>query len=273
MNLLAYYIHNLDPVIVHIYGPIALRWYGLAYAAGFIAAYFLLSFLRRRGKLLMPANLLPDYIMWLALVGVLAGGRLGYILFYDFGNFLKNPLLIFEIWQGGMSSHGGMLGVIFVTVWYARKYRLSFWNISDNLACVVPVGLCFGRLANFINGELYGKVTSVSWAVIFKDAGGQPTDPRHPSQLYEAFGEGLLLFIILWGLRWSKLSARHGMLSAFFLLGYGIIRIFVEIYREPDADLIMGLSRGQFYSVFCVLGGLVILMMTMSRKRAEFDVR
>ncbi|MDK3160277.1 prolipoprotein diacylglyceryl transferase [Kamptonema cortianum] len=269
MEFLAHYIHNLDPVIFHLYGPIAVRWYGLAYAGGFIAAYFLLDHLIRRGKLLCPRKLLPDFIMWLALLGVLAGGRIGYVLFYDFGAFLRNPLILFEVWHGGMASHGGMLGVILVMIWYARKHGLSFWNLADNLACVVPVGIFFGRIANFINGELYGKVTGVAWAVIFKDAAGMPTDPRHPSQLYEAFGEGLVLFAALWVLRFTRVSDAPGRLSAFFLIGYGAIRIFVEIFREPDASLILGLSRGQFYSIFCVLAGAIILAVVGRKPSAQ----
>lgn len=256
---LSHYYHHLDPVIFHIYGPLAVRWYGLAYMAAFLAAYFLLVYLQKKGKLLMPGKLVGDFVMWCALLGALVGGRVGYILLYDLPHTLRNPLNFFAVWQGGMSSHGGILGVILVMVWYARKHKLSFWNIADNMACVVPLGLCFGRVANFINGELYGRVTEVPWAVIFKDSNGLWLEPRHPSQLYAAAGEGLLLFGILWLLRLSKFSVKNGVISAVFLLGYGFIRIMTEIYREPDASLIMGISRGQFYSVFCILAGAMIL--------------
>ncbi len=266
MIFLAYYIHDLNPVIFHIYGPAAVRWYGLAYLSGFITAFFLLKYLIRKNKLHMPEKILADFIMWAAFLGVMAGGRIGYILLYDFNYFIHHPVMLLEIWHGGMSSHGGMAGVILVMIWFARKHKLSFWNIADNMACVVPVGLFFGRLANFINGELYGKITNIPWAVIFKDANGSLTDPRHPSQLYEAAGEGLLLFTILWLLRFTKYSIPDGRLSGFFLVAYGVIRIFVEIFREPDADLILGLSRGQFYSLFCVLAGLGILLLRRPKR-------
>ncbi|MDX2225496.1 MAG: prolipoprotein diacylglyceryl transferase, partial [Verrucomicrobiae bacterium] len=250
----AYFQHHFDPVIFPIYGPLAVRWYGLAYFLGFLIAYFLLLHLSRKKILVVPPNHVGDFVAWVAFWGILLGGRMGYVLFYQ-PAMLLDPVEILQVWKGGMSAHGGVVGTILAMVWYARRHKLPFLNLGDNMVCVVPVGLGFGRLANFINGELYGNPTTVPWAVIFPDGHGGWLGPRHPSQLYEALGEGLFLFVLIWTLRHSAWSVVPGRLGGLFLLAYGVIRTGLEFFRAPDAGLILGLSRGQFYSLFMVAAG------------------
>lgn len=273
-----YFIHNIDPVIVHIYGPISIRWYGVAYLLGFLTAYLLLRILSKRGKFQVPIEETGNFIVMMGVFGVIIGGRLGYCLFYGLQDWLKDPLYIFKVWEGGMASHGGIIGVILFILWYARHHHVSFWNLIDNVACVAPAGLFFGRMANFINGELWGRVTTVSWAMIFPgelgyfDSSAVSRDkvvalvengalqPRHPSQLYEAVGEGLLLFGVLWWLRGRKCSDRPGFLSAAFLFVYAAARIVVEFFREPDSTVYMEwMTKGQLFSFVMLAGGLFLV--------------
>ena len=200
------------------------------------------------------------------IIGVLAGGRLGYMLLYDLEAFLANPLLVFRVDQGGMASHGGFVGVSIALLWYARKQKCDFLELGDVVVTLAPLGLMLGRIANFINGELWGRVTTVSWAVIFPDSPKNynvalqkyGAEPRHPSQLYEAVLEGgLILAYVQWRFWCKRPSA--GQLGGEFLIGYGIMRILGEMFREPDADLILGLSRGQFYSIFMILAGAITI--------------
>jgi phosphatidylglycerol:prolipoprotein diacylglycerol transferase len=258
--ILAYWTHDLNPVLFHIWGPMAVRWYGLAYLLGFLAAYLVLRSLSKRGELALPTEEISNFIVQIAIFGVFLGGRLGYVLLYAPGEFLQDPLFLFRVWEGGMASHGGMIGVISVILWTAWKKKISFWNLTDSLALVAPVGLFFGRVANFINGELWGRPTQVAWAVIFPQVDMQP---RHPSQLYEAFGEGLLLFAALQAVRRTAWGKRDGSLSALFLLLYAAARIASEFFRTPDAgyELYFGwITKGQLFSGFMVAGSIAILV-------------
>ncbi len=257
---MSHWTHNLDPVILHIWGPMALRWYGLAYLLGFLGGYLILRRLAKRGEFAVPPEELSNFMVHLAIFGVFLGGRLGYVLLYAWNTFIHDPLFVFRVWEGGMASHGGMIGVLGVLLWTAHKQKCSFWNLTDGLALVAPIGLFFGRIANFINGELWGRPSGISWAVIFPQAGDATPTPRHPSQLYEAFGEGLLLFAVLWLVRKTAWGKREGILSALFLLIYAAARIAGECFREPDSTVYFGwLTKGQLYSFFMIAAALIIL--------------
>lgn len=260
-TFLATWTHDLNPVLFHIWGPMAVRWYGIAYLLGFIGAYLILKRLARRGEFAIPEKELSNFIVHLAIFGVFLGGRLGYVLLYAPGEFLNNPLFLFRVWEGGMASHGGILGVLAVCGWYGRKKNVSFWNLTDGMALVAPLGIFFGRIANFINGELWGRPTDVPWAVIFPQANDATPTPRHPSQLYEAFGEGLLLFAALWLIRKTAWGKREGSVSAAFLFIYALARIASEFFRTPDEgyELYFGwMTKGQLFSGFMILAAVAI---------------
>lgn len=260
---LSYWTNNLNPVIVHLWGPLAVRWYGMAYLAGFLGGYLILLRMSKRGEFAVPPDELSNFIVHIAIYGVFLGGRLGYVLFYAGNAFLHDPLFLLRVWDGGMASHGGILGVILVTLWTARKKKISFWNLIDGLALVAPIGLFFGRIANFINGELWGRPSDVPWAVIFPQAGDPVPTPRHPSQLYEAFGEGLVLFTALWLIRRTPWGKREGFLGAVFLVLYAVARITSEFFRTPDEGyaLYLGwITKGQLYSGFMVIVAIVIIV-------------
>jgi phosphatidylglycerol:prolipoprotein diacylglycerol transferase len=251
-----YYVHNLDPFLVRFVGEVGIRWYGLAYVAGFLAAFLMLRRFSKQGSFAIPAERVEGFVMGLALFGVLLGGRLGYCLLYGWQYWVEDPLYPFRLWEGGMASHGGMIGVLLYVFFYARKRQIAFWGLMDHLVCVVPLGLFFGRIANFINGELWGRVTDVPWAVVFPQSGDM--QPRHPSQLYEAAGEGVLLFFVLWGVRKLWPERRGGLLSCAFLLFYGSARYGVEFFREPDSTIYWEwMSKGQLYSLFMIGCGLL----------------
>lgn len=257
--ILGTYVHHLNPVIFQIWGPLAVRWYGLAYLLGFLSGYLLLLRLSKRGEFAVPPQELGNFIVYLAIYGVFLGGRLGYVFLYAWDIFIHDPLFLFRVWEGGMASHGGMLGVILVILWTAWKKKISFWNITDGLALVAPVGLFFGRIANFINGELWGRPTDVAWAVIFPPAEDAVPTPRHPSQIYEALGEGLILFTALWLIRRTAWGKREGFLSATFLILYAVARIASECFREPDSTIYFGwLTKGQLYSSFMFIGAVTV---------------
>jgi phosphatidylglycerol---prolipoprotein diacylglyceryl transferase len=247
---------NIDPVAFSI-GPLAVRWYGLMYLAGFAAAWWL--GLRRIGQGRAPITRKQfDDLIFLGVLGVILGGRLGYVLFYKPGHYAANPLEIFAIWQGGMSFHGGLLGVI-VAMWlYARRQGVDFLRLMDFLAPLCPLGIAAGRLGNFINGELYGRVTDLPWGMVFRHAGDAP---RHPSQLYQLGLEGLALFALLW---WFSSNPRpRGQVSGLFLIGYGVFRFIAEFGREPDAFLgllALGLTMGQWLSIPMVAVGLALFV-------------
>jgi phosphatidylglycerol:prolipoprotein diacylglycerol transferase len=253
---------NIDPIAISI-GPIAVRWYGLMYLAGFGAGWWLGT--RRIARGLAPVTREQfDDLLFLAVLGVVLGGRLGYVLFYKPGYYFSHPLEIFAIWQGGMSFHGGFLGVLAAMLFAARKHRIAWLSVMDFVAPLCPIGLGAGRLGNFINGELWGRVTDVPWGMVFRGAGDLP---RHPSQLYEFALEGVLLFVILW---WFSAKPRpRGQVSALFLIGYGAFRFIAEFGREPDAFLgflALGLSMGQWLSLPMILAGIGLFAWSSAKR-------
>ncbi|MCP5535699.1 MAG: prolipoprotein diacylglyceryl transferase [Akkermansiaceae bacterium] len=313
----------MDPVIFDLVGPVKLRWYGLGYLLAFVFGYYLLRWQAKRKLWVLPEGKVADFIAYAAFFGVFMGGRLGYILFYqipkdDFNGWnqlLADPLMVFRVWDGGMASHGGILGLMIFTLVYARKHKVSWTGVGDGLCVVAPIGLGLVRIANFINGELYGRVaTGVDWAMKFpaslhedwKDdparlnqafidcevvdpsISGQSYDylvaqarenpqlletlgthlkARHPSQLYEALLEGLVLFAVLFLLRVRFPKMAHGVLTGVFFLLYAIFRIIVEGYREPDSAMIGALTKGQFYSTFMIVAGLAFIGFALWRRK------
>lgn len=336
--LLAVYIHHLDPFAIQFTETFGIRWYGLAYVAGFIGAFLLIRWFVRIGASELKESQVGDFITLCAVVGTMLGGRLGYMLLYNFDEFRENPMSFFNFLGGGMSSHGGIAGITIVAWFYARYTKTSWAGHGDNLVTVAPLGVFFGRLANFVNGELYGRATSSALAMKFpgeisefdeaagqwkfpvaqlrevaesaKDAApglstridelsasalsaghephypvtqlveetarenpgfraalGEILTPRHPSQLYEAMVEGLIPFLILLTIRLRWKNAWHGMITGIFFILYAIARISVENFREPDAGLIAGLTRGQFYSIFMIAVGIAFIGYACVTKR------
>lgn len=248
---------DIDPVLIRL-GPIALRWYGLMYVFALTAAFFIIKARAASRKVALSINDLHDLILYAA-VGVILGGRLGYILFYNLPYYLDHPAKFLAIWEGGMSFHGGLLGVIAAVFVFCRRKGYPFYTIADLATPTVPIGLGLGRLGNFINGELFGRVTDVPWCMVFEKTGGGPLC-RHPSQLYEAFLEGLLLFAVIWIV--GRRPRATGTLFWTLIAGYGACRIFVELFREPDAHLglLAGLiSMGQALSLPMLALGLFMI--------------
>lgn len=240
-------------------GPLEVHWYGLMYLVGFMAFLFL-GRIRARAPWRGITPVQVEDLLFYGVVGVILGGRLGYCLFYQPGYYISHPLSIFAIWQGGMSAHGGMIGVMLAMWAFARTQKISFWKIADFVVPLAPIGLFFGRIGNFINGELWGRISSgeYPWLMIFPQSGSW--EPRHPSQLYEALGEGLFLGILLWAL--SQKERAPGVIAGTFVLGYGVIRFVVEFFREPDAFLglqALSLSQGQWLSIPLIVVGLLVL--------------
>ncbi len=298
--LLAYYIHDLSPFLIHI-GGFGLRWYGLAYLAGFIVGILLYKDLAKRGYSDLRPDQVTDFITMGALFGVLLGGRLGYMLFYDADRFLHDPLIFLRVWEGGMASHGGILGLTFYTIWYAQRHGLSFRNLADNLVVVGPVGVFFGRCANFINGELYGRVTDTFWAVQFPKeiliyppehlerllsktvavdpslgspeaviagvASSQPLRELLAVEIAPRYPSQLveagLEGLFLFALLWmlrTRVRLANGVLTGVFFIAYAVVRFLGECFREPDAPLTGILTRGQFLSLFMILIGIFFLL-------------
>ncbi len=254
---------SIDPVALQL-GPLQIHWYGLMYLIGFAGAWALASFRAPRQNPPWSSQEVSDLIFYAAL-GVLIGGRVGYMLFYNFPDWVAHPLEVFKVWQGGMSFHGGFIGVT-LSLWFlARKYKQRFSTVSDFVAPLVPLGLAVGRLGNFINGELWGRETSVAWGMIFPGAGPLP---RHPSQLYESLLEGVLLFMIMWF--FSAKPRPRAAVSGLFIMSYGFLRFCVEFFREPDAHLgFVGLgylTMGQLLSLPMIAVGAVILYRAYSHK-------
>jgi phosphatidylglycerol:prolipoprotein diacylglycerol transferase len=254
----------IDPTLIQI-GPLAIRWYALAYIIGIVLGWRLLRRLVVLPQPVASTRQVDDFVTW-ATLGVVLGGRLGYVLFYRPGYFLSNPLEIAAVWGGGMSFHGGALGVIIATWWYCRQQRIDLLPFGDRLAAVVPIGLFLGRCANFVNGELWGRVSDAPWAMVFPNGGPLP---RHPSQLYQALLEGALLFALLQWLVWRPAwRARPGLITGVFLAGYGLARIIGEVFREPDAHLgflVAGTTMGQLLSLPMVLAGLAFIWRSRAR--------
>ena len=253
------YIHNLNPIIFD-FGILSLRWYSLSYLIGIIFGWWygkkILLIINKQYTNSFKFNLFDDYITYV-IISIIVGGRLGYILFYNLNYFLLNPIEIFFIWSGGMSFHGGLLGIIIATIIFSKKRGFDKLILLDVVSCVAPVGIFFGRLANFINGELYGKPTDLPWAVTFPLVDSQG---RHPSQIYEALLEGFLLFLVL-NFIIRKIPYKKGECSALFLIFYSIFRIFSEFYREPDLQigyLFNFISMGSLLSFFMFGLGIII---------------
>ena len=258
---------QIDPVIFSI-GPLQVRWYGLMYVLGFAASLLLVRLqIKKFGFRDLDEHF--ENLNLVLIVSLVLGGRLGYVLFYNLPYYLGHPAEILATWRGGMSFHGGMLGLVIGAAVFCRKKGLEFWRVADFYTVTIPIGLGLGRIGNFINGELYGRVTDVAWGMVFP--GGGPL-PRHPSQLYESFLEGFVLFLVLWFLKDKQQppsSWGSGSMVAIFLILYGIFRIGVEFFREPDAHLgfiALGMTMGQLLSSLMITAGIVILL--MRRKQA-----
>jgi len=264
---------NFDPVLLHL-GPISIRWYALAYITGLLIGWWGMRRLVRRPPPVASLTQVDDFLTW-ATLGVILGGRLGYIFFYQPGEYLSHPLAMLQVWNGGMSFHGGMIGVIVAIILFCRREKISVLRFADCLSVVSPIGLFLGRCANFVNGELWGRAApeGLPWAMVFPrdvDALGNPRNiPRHPSQLYQALLEGVLLFVIVFLLsRIPRLRARPGFLTGAFLVGYGLARITGEFFREPDSFkgyLIGGATMGQLLSLPMVLVGLAFVSYALTR--------
>jgi phosphatidylglycerol---prolipoprotein diacylglyceryl transferase len=304
---LAFYVHHLSPFLIQFNEQLGIRWYGLAYIAGFIAALYLMKWLARKGYGALKENQVGDFVFYAAIFGVLVGGRLGYVLFYRPNMLTEDPLSILRVWDGGMASHGGILGLVIFSWVYARRHHLSWTGIGDNIVTAAPIGLFAGRLANFINGELFGRAASVPWAMQFPaelldhpDEASQAIQkavqidpslntvpaiidaarhsaplremlatvltPRHPSQLYEACLEGVVLFTCLFLIR-LKFRRPDGVTTGCFFILYPLMRIIGEFFREPDAPLTGPFTRGQFLSLFMFLIGALFLLSAGKKAR------
>ncbi len=268
---MALHYPNLDPVAIKL-GPLAIRWYGLAYITGLVLGWRYTVWLARQKRFNGPdsrptATDLDDFLFW-AMAGVLIGGRMGIVLFYQPSKYFADPISIFKVWEGGMSFHGGLIGVITAMILFAHRRRIALFQLSDLVACATPIGLFFGRLANFVNGELWGRVTDSPLGMVFPGEEAGPL-PRHPSQLYEAASEGLILFVLLAILaQIPGVRRRSGLLTGLFLIGYSIARSTCELFREPDSYLgfiFGGISMGQILSFPMLLAGLAFAAYALSR--------
>jgi len=269
MPLLALPFPAFDPVLIEI-GPFAIRWYALAYVFGILLGWLYGRAIIRNERLWggpAPMKLIDfdDFILWIT-GGIILGGRIGYVLFYNFEYFAENPLEVFQVWHGGMSFHGGFIGCVLAVVLFAWTRKIPFLSLGDVVCAVAPIGLFLGRIANFINAELWGRPTDAPWGVVFPGAGPMP---RHPSQLYEAFLEGLVLFLVLWLLTRAGALKRPGLLTGSFAVGYGIARIICEFFREPDPQLGFlwgGLTMGMVLSVPLILAGAGFIVAALLRR-------
>ena len=279
------YLHQIDPIAFSL-GPVAVHWYGIMYLFGFAAAWWLGNRRIAAGRLPgVNADAFSDLLFY-SMIGVVLGGRIGYMLFYTPGLFLSNPAMLFRVWEGGMSFHGGLIGVLIASLWWSRKHRLHFFDTMDFVAPLVPLGLGFGRLGNFIGAELWGKTTDGSWGVVFPHSlpaelaalspealrtlhatGALDVYARHPSQLYQAALEGLVLFVVLWWL--SRKERPRGFIAGCFALGYGLARFTDEFFRQPDAFLgylWFHLTMGQLLSIPLIILGSGMIWWSLRRK-------
>ena len=258
MPLLAIPFPAIDPVAIS-FGPIAIRWYALAYIVGLLIGWRYCLALAGRPPYLVGRQDVDDFLVW-ATLGVVLGGRIGYVLFYKPGYYVLHPLEALYVWHGGMSFHGGALGVTIAITWFTRARKIALFAFSDIITEAIPIGLLFGRIANFINGELFGRPTQVSWAMIFPNGGAVP---RHPSQLYEAFCEGILLFLLLFIAERLGARQRPGIVTGLFLAGYAVARMSGELFRQPDPQLgylLFGTTMGQLLSVPLLIAGVAIIL-------------
>ncbi|MBI1317994.1 MAG: prolipoprotein diacylglyceryl transferase [Candidatus Hydrogenedens sp.] len=264
MEQTTHWVHNLDPMLFRINDQLGVGWYGLSYIAGFYAALAIhYLYVKRQRSVLTAAQ--GETALYAIILGIIAGARIGYVvLYYGLDRAVADPLFLFRVWEGGMSFHGGLIGVVLAFTWISWHYKVRFRQLADMVAGLVPPGLFFGRCANFINGELWGKPSDVPWAVIFPRSAppGTPVTEivaRHPSQLYEATLEGLVLFTYLqWRYLYTDARKYPGRIGSEMLILYACARIFCEFFREPDASLILGISRGMFYSLFMIVAGVLI---------------
>ncbi len=269
MNESGHWVHNLDPKLIHIWGDIGVSYYGLAYVLAFVFAVALHRVMLRKNR--SPIKREDEEMALYALVlGVLIGARLGYCVLYALPEFLQRPLFIVEVWNGGMSFHGGVIGVLAGSMYVAWRTKTSLLRFGDMIVSMAPFGLFIGRIANFINGELWGKVSDIAWAVVFpRSEPGVAVEyiaARHPSQLYEAALEGAVLLLWLQFRFWKTSAPRYpGKISGEFLMLYAVFRMFCEVFREPDASLVFGLSRGTFYSLFILIAGIFLWVRAYKR--------
>lgn len=261
----AHWVHDLSPFLIQFSDTLGIRYYGLAYLLGFGLGGLILYHAAKRRRLDLAPPAVAD-LMTALVLGVILGGRLGYFIFYETSTLWRDPLQLIRVWEGGMASHGGFIGVGLAMVWFARKHQTRFWGLSDAVIAVAPLGVGLGRTANFINGELWGRITNVSWGVIFPTSAPPGTalvdiPARHPSQLYAAALEGYLIFAYLQWRFWrtNAPTAHPGRITGEFLIIYAVARSITEMFREPDASLILGLTRGTFYSLFMIIAGVVVI--------------
>ncbi|MGB8167833.1 MAG: prolipoprotein diacylglyceryl transferase [Chthoniobacteraceae bacterium] len=302
--MLAYFLHQFSPFIFEFRPGFGLRWYGLSYVVAFLLGYLLYKRLAERGYTDLPPAQVGDFITWAAVFGVMLGGRLGWVIFYGWRQVVESPLTALRVWEGGMASHGGIVGMVIFTFYWSRRHRVSWTSIGDTMCVVAPIGLLIVRLANFINGELYGRPATVPWAMLFpgelyEDAalqtrlglsgGGEVADfveaarlqpaiadqlrtvltPRHPSQLYEAALEGVVLFVALWLLR-TRCRVPRGVITGTFFILYAALRIVGEFFREPDRAWSVGwISAGQFLSIFMFIIGAAFIVWGMRAQQYE----
>lgn len=267
MSFAAIAYPQIDPVAFRL-GPLAVRWYGLAYLAGFVIGYYVMRSLVRRWRLSVSDDDLLTIILG-CMFGVILGGRLGYVAFYGDGYYLQHPGQILALWDGGMSFHGGLIGILIAGFVLARTLKIPWLTLADLGAVAAPIGLFFGRLANFINAELWGRVSDVPWAMVFPGAG---SSPRHPSQLYEAILEGLVLFVALFWLARRRPPLPRGVIFGWFLTLYGIFRIIAEFFRQPDVQigfLTGGVTMGQLLSLPVVVAGVAVVFWSSRRRLPE----
>ena len=262
------YILDINPIAFSV-GPINVYWYGLAYMAGMVLGLFyalkIVDAKKENCNLLITKKNIDEIFIWIVF-GIIFGARFGYVIFYNIDFYLNNPLLILSLWEGGMSFHGGALGVIIAIISYSKYHKIPILETGDIVCAVVPIGLFFGRITNFINGELWGKETNLSWGVIFPNAG---SNPRHPSQLYEAGLEGLALFIILFALVFSNGLKKRGLISGTFLFFYSFSRILVENFREPDLHIgyiFLNITMGMILSLPFLIAGLILIFQSLKNE-------
>ena len=246
--------HNIDPIIIS-FGVLKVSWYSMSYVTGILFGWHYSGYLAQKFDLQITKKQIEDFITWI-IISIIIGGRLGHVLFYDLDEYLANPIDILKTYEGGMSFHGAIIGVLIASLLYSRKHKIKLSTITDIIVTIAPFGIMLGRMANFINGELYGRATNVPWGIVFPD---NPEFPRHPSQIYEAFSEGLLLFLIM-NFMVFKYRAFHKpfLQTGLFLILYGIFRSICEIFREPDG-IFWFLTEGQLLSIPMIISGIFIL--------------